>query len=169
MVKDCLIENEIKLETSNLKVNNKRSKKSFIKMYYVLHRPETYTGEGFINYTESNCYRSITDIYYLTKTKFKTTTFEEVVNIIEELIEDNDTKLVLSYCPDICKVVTSSRSDWYMPRELYCEPDSYDMNRETIGDDGYSLEDYMQMMGRSEIEEDLQTAYQDTYYDDDYY
>ncbi len=77
-----------------------KTKFDYIKMYLDANCPSTYYKDGTLQcYKYKN--RSVRDLYYLTRAKFKTTTLKEVCKIIFKLANGDWKNYGFIYCGDI--------------------------------------------------------------------
>lgn len=86
-VKDIKLSNELKtLYVKDEYVNSSKRIKTFLKRYFEKYQPETYYDSKFKKIQcLLNKRRSLYDLFILTKTKFKTATFEKVCFAVGEL------------------------------------------------------------------------------------
>lgn len=106
------------------------------------------TNKGFITYSDKDCttiqcdrksaFRSVTELHMIVKSRFKITSLKAVVKIIKELI-DEEKKISMVWCTQINKVVIKYLSS--VP-DSYITPYSKSNYFKSKGVDGYSLEDY---------------------------
>lgn len=104
--------------------------------------------KGYNTYLDKECtnlqcprgkYRSITELHQVILGRFPNTTFNAVLRIIKELIDENKGAIQMVYCTEVNKAVlkyigesASSYVSNYSRKNFY----------ETKGVDGYSLSDY---------------------------
>lgn len=81
---------------------NIKTKREYILNYIELKCPATYYNNGRIQCNKMRN-RSIRDLYYLTRAKFKTTTIREVCKILFELSRKNEIKAI--FCSTVHEVV----------------------------------------------------------------
>lgn len=94
--------------------------------------------DGKGNDSKINAYRSITDLHMIVKSRFPNTTFNAVVKIIGDFIEE-DKSVLLIWCNMINKVVVKYYNN---PNSKYITKYSRENYYDTKGIDGYSLKDY---------------------------
>ena len=116
---------------------------------YLVGRPSTYDEEGELQ-CESCCNRSITDLYYLTKTYFPEVTLNKVVKILSDICINSDFKHVILFCSDINKIVVYKRIhagyDFSYYDKDYAKFGMVSYNATNKGNDGYSMNDYYKML-----------------------
>jgi hypothetical protein len=106
------------------------------------------TSEGVLTYTDAACtnlqcakkgaYRSVSELHLIVKSRFKLTSLEALMKIIKEII-DEEKCVALIWCTQIHKVVLKYQPN--TPKSyvtVYSKSNFY----KTKGVDGYSLEDY---------------------------
>lgn len=119
------------------------TRKQFIRYFLRGNSYNTYLDENYEKLQcENNAYRSITDLYKIVKSRFPKTTFETVVKIVKEFMEE-DKSVILVYCTTIHKCVVKFKpnksGEWL---SKYSKNNYY----EDKGEDGYCLKDYEEMM-----------------------
>jgi len=148
----------LKVEENN-KINNKMTEVLYVKLTDV---PKTDTRKDFIrkfirgkfaSYSNEDCtklqcesgrFRSITELHQIVLSRFPKTSFEAIIRIVRDLInEENPVTMV--YCRTVEKVVlmyldkaTSGYVSDYSRKNLY----------NNKGTDGYSLSDYEQLINK---------------------
>lgn len=99
--------------------------------------------------TRENCragaYRSVTDILTIVRTYYPVTSLEAILRIIKT-ISTKDKRIKLIWCTQINKVVLRYNSDDTSEEVM----SRYSVNRylNTKGGDGYSLNDYQQIINK---------------------
>lgn len=129
--------NKIYIKESDIPLT--RTRKDLIKKF--LHA-KAYTSykdkECTILQCENSRYRSITELNDICRSRFPITSLKGVIKIIEDLI-NNDSSIILVYCPTVQKVVVkyddSKTGKWISD---FSKKNYY----ETKGVDGYSLKDF---------------------------
>lgn len=86
--------------------------------------------------------RSVTEIHQMVLARFPKTTFEAILRIIKELI-DEDACFRMTYCTTIKKVVLMYTSE---ARKEYASPSAVSNYFETKGIDGYTLKEYIEII-----------------------
>jgi hypothetical protein len=118
-----------------------KTRKAFIREFL---KNKAYTSYNNLTCTVVQCRpganRSVTEIHQLTLARFPKTTFEAILRIIKELI-DEDAELRLTYCTTIKKVVVM----YSKAREGYISHHAVS-NLHVKGVDGYSLNDYQEVI-----------------------
>jgi hypothetical protein len=118
-----------------------KTRKAFIREFL---KNKAYTSYSNLSCTSVQCRpganRSVTEIHQLTLSRFPKTSFEAVLRIIKELI-DEDASIRFTYCTTIKKVVIM----YAKPKEGYSSPHAAS-NRELKGVDGYSIKDYEEVI-----------------------
>ena len=110
-------------------------------------------GKAYVTYSNEECTeiqckstanRSITDLHKIVMSRFPKTTFEAVVKIIKEFMEE-DKSIVLVWCTQInkpvIKFVNNKAASWISNHSK----ENYYTKK---GVDGYSLKDYEEMMNK---------------------
>lgn len=92
-----MIRNKILEQLAPLDINSK-TKKDFMRQYYSMKTPATYLKNGMLQcHGDKN--RSIGDLYYILKAKYKSTTFPETCQIMYELcLEDDHQNIECLFC-----------------------------------------------------------------------
>lgn len=101
----------MQLITNNKRINNARTKYNFIKLYFEEDCPATFYKETNHNQCSRARSRTFKDLYYLTKTRFKSTTRLEVVKILHKL--GSKEKLDTIPCPNIQNLVFAPKVKEY--------------------------------------------------------
>ena len=119
------------------------TRKQFIRYFLRGNSYNTYLDQDCTKLQcSNNTYRSITDLYKIVKSRFPKTTFETVVKIVKEFMEE-DKSVILVYCTTIQKCVVKFKPNksgkWLSD---YSKKNYY----ENKGEDGYSLKDYEETM-----------------------
>lgn len=81
-----------------------KTKKQYLQTYLDNNNPETYYKNGKMQ-CYKNCNRSVRDLYYLTRAKFKSTTLNEVCVILYDLCRDKKNFYRTIFCTNIHEVV----------------------------------------------------------------
>jgi len=147
-----------KVEENN-KINNEMTEVLYVKLTDV---PKTDTRKDFIrkfirgkfaSYSNSDCtelqcesgrFRSITELHQIVLSRFPKTSFEAIIRIVRDLInEDNPISMV--WCTKVNKVVLM-----YLDKSTreYMTDYSRKNYLNTKGIDGYSLNDYEQLINK---------------------
>jgi hypothetical protein len=110
-------------------------------------------GKAYATYSDKECLieqckptanRSITDLYKIVLSRFPNTSFESLLKIIKEFMEE-DKSIILIWCNDICKpvikFVENKSAAWISD---FSKKNYY----HSKGVDGYSLYDYEEIMNK---------------------
>lgn len=146
-------------QNTKIEINNKMSDKLYVKESDV---PKTNTRIAFIRkfieskaasynddkFTDLQCekgrYRSITELHQIVLSRFPKTSFEAIIRIVKDLI--NDAKPVcMCYCTTINKVVLMYTDN---STRQYTTNNSVKNYLDREGKDGYTLNDYMTMIDK---------------------
>lgn len=103
----------------------------------------TYTDKNYNNLQcHAGTFRSVTEMHQIVLSRFPKTSFNAILRIIKELIDENG-RVVMVYCTQINKVVLK-----YIQNSEAQYISSYSRKNfyKTKGVDGYSLEDYEQII-----------------------
>lgn len=122
-----------------------RTRKAFIRAFLRFKSPPTYS-DLMCRYLqcEPGRKRSVTELYQIVLSRFPKTSFENLIKIIAELI-DEDGCFYLTYCTQINKVVVLYKSQ---ATQTYLSPHGVDNHLQKKGLDGFSLEDYSKMINK---------------------
>lgn len=110
-------------------------------------------GKAYLTYSNKECNveqckstanRSITDLHKIIMSRFPKTTFESVLKIVKQFMEE-DKSVILVWCTQInkpvIKFVNNKSADWI---SKHSKNNYYTVK----GVDGYSLADYEEMMNK---------------------
>lgn len=122
-----------------------KTRKAFIRNFInAVSFPSYSDEECTIEQCSKNRYRSITELHQMTLVRFPKTSFEAVIRIIKELI-DEDAKIAMIYCTQVNKVVLRY---YDKATHKYITSYSRDNHYTTKGVDGYSLKDYEEIINK---------------------
>jgi len=122
-----------------------KTRKSFVRYFLRGKAYKTYSDkECLIEQCKSTANRSVTDLHKMILSRFPNTSFESVIKIIKEFMNE-DKSIILIWCNNINKPVMSfvnnETSDWisaFSKKNFYYSK----------GVDGYSLYDYEEIMNK---------------------
>lgn len=119
-----------------------KTRKAFIRLFL---ENKAYTSYKNLSCTDVQCRpganRSVTELHQLTLARFPKTSFEAILRIIKELI-DEDACIRMTYCNTINKVVLMYVSK---SKREYSSPHAQQYLN-TKGVDGYTLAEYLKVM-----------------------
>lgn len=145
------------IQNDKIEINNKMSDKLYVKESAV---PKTNTRIAFVrkfieskapSYYDKDCtsvqcssgrYRSITELHQIVLSRFPKTSFEAIVRIVRDLIQDAK-PICMCYCTTINKVVLYYTDN---ATRQYVTDHSTKHYLDKEGLDAYSLNDYLTMM-----------------------
>lgn len=111
-----------------------RTKKAYIRTYFAINSPATYFNNGLMQ-CASMRNRSIRDMYYITKARFKTTTLQEFCRIAYELCFEEQSIIGFIFCGSVCDIVLYNKNIHNYNNFAELSSDDYPMkhflNRET--------------------------------------
>ena len=118
------------------------NRKSLIRLF-INEKPATYSDPECENIQcEAGRYRSVTEILEIVKVHFPKTTLEDILKIIRDLIQE-DNQIALIWCTQVKKVVLKYTTNQHKEFVTRYSVDRY--NNKT-GVDGYSINDYLQII-----------------------
>ena len=119
-----------------------KTRKAFIREFL---KNKAFTSYSNLSCTNVQCKsganRSVTEIHQLTLSRFPKTSFEAILRIIKELI-DEDAQIRLTYCTTISKVVLM----YSRPQKGYSSSNAVSNYLNTRGVDGYTLKEYEEVI-----------------------
>jgi len=119
-----------------------KTRKAFIREFL---KNKAFTSYSNLSCTNIQCRpganRSVTEIHQLTLSRFPKTTFEAILRIIKELI-DEDACIRLTYCTTIKKVVVM----YAKAQHGYSSTNAVSHYLDTKGIDGYTLREYEEVI-----------------------
>ncbi len=128
------------VKTSEVPVT--KTRKAFIRTFL---ENKAYTSYSNLSCTIKQCNpgtnRSVTEIHQMVLARFPKTTFEAILRIIKDLI-DEDACIRLTYCTTIKKVVVMYTSK---AQREYFSPHATS-NMDVRGVDGYTLQEYKEVI-----------------------
>lgn len=129
------------VKTTDIPVTKYR--KSFIKQFLRGKVIPSYSDKSCVNLQcEGNKFRSVTEIYSMTLSRFPKTSFNAILKIIKELI-DEDEKVTMVWCTQINKVVLKYLDE---STKNYISKASRSNYYNSKGVDGFSLADYEEII-----------------------
>lgn len=120
-----------------------KTRKAFVRHFL---ENKAYTSYSNLSCTQVQCSpgknRSVTEIHQLTLSRFPKTSFEAVLRIIKELIDEQN-GLRITFCTMINKVVVR-----YVPKSQtdYVLSSTINNYGKTRGADGYTLNEYLKVL-----------------------
>lgn len=121
---------------------NSYNRKSLIRLF-INEKPITYYNEDC---TDVQCqagrFRSVTELLEIVQTYFPKTTLTDILKIINDLIQE-DNQIALIWCTQVKKVVLKYTTNQQKEFVTRYSLDRYNTKK---GVDGYSINDYLQII-----------------------
>lgn len=120
---------------------------SLVKLF-IKEKPATYSdAECTVLQCREGAYRSVTELLEIVQTYFPKTTLEGLLKIIMKVIEQNK-NVELIWCTQVKKVVLKYNTNSGLQKEQFITKYSLDRYKDTKGDDGYSISDYLKIINK---------------------
>lgn len=120
---------------------------SLVKLF-IKEKPATYSNpECTIVQCRAGAFRSVTELLEIVQTYFPKTTLEGLMKIITKVIEQNK-NVELIWCTQVKKVVLKYNTNSGLQKEQFVTKYSLDRYKDTKGEDGYSISDYLKIINK---------------------